>query len=155
MMIDWFFPEWVLRWLRGFFRFRLPSSGIVWNNWDEKLLHSHFGKHWRWKLFHPKSSVSRHARSTNLELQTDNNNEPDSDLQRLWARDTKDLGVLEVFYFYFHLNFEIAICLTIILGYNVPHLFLTWNKTWFSCRRLAIKNNTCGIKINMPFENMI
>ena len=29
----------------------------------------------------------------------ENHNEPDSDLQRLWARNTEDLDALEVFYF--------------------------------------------------------
>ena len=40
-----------------------------------------------------------HAGSTNLERQTDNDNEPDSDLQRLWARDTEDLGTFEAVHF--------------------------------------------------------
>ena len=34
-----------------------------------------------------------------LERQTDNDNEPDLDLQRLSDRDTEDLGTLEVFHF--------------------------------------------------------
>ena len=37
-----------------------------------------------------------------MERQTDNDKEPDSDLQRLWAWDTEDFGALEVF---FHLSF--------------------------------------------------
>ena len=36
-----------------------------------------------------------------VERQTDNDNEPDSDFQRLWARDTDNLGALEDFYFIF------------------------------------------------------
>ena len=40
-----------------------------------------------------------------LERQTDNDNESDSDLQRLLARDTEDLGAIEVFYFQFHFIF--------------------------------------------------
>ena len=41
-----------------------------------------------------------------LERQTDNDNEPDSDLQRLWARDSKDLGALKVFYFIHFISFH-------------------------------------------------
>ena len=66
-------------------------------------LHCHFGKNCRLfisaKLFHPKSSVSRHAGSTNWNVKRTMIIEPDSDLQRFWARDTEDLGALEVFYF--------------------------------------------------------
>ena len=42
-----------------------------------------------------------------LERQTDNDNEPDADIERLWDRDTEDLGALEVFHFIsFHMVAE-------------------------------------------------
>ena len=43
-----------------------------------------------------------------LERQTDNDNEPDSDLQRLWARDTEDLGAIVVILFHFIAPFSIT-----------------------------------------------
>ena len=73
-------------------------------------LHSHFGKNWRLyisaKPFHPKSSVSRYAGSTNWNVKRTMIIEPDSDLQRLWARDTDDLGALEVFHSIFISHFK-------------------------------------------------
>ena len=51
-------------------------------------------------VFHPKSSCVPACWIYELEPQTDNDNEPDSVLQRLWARDTEDLGALEVFHSY-------------------------------------------------------
>ena len=89
----------------GFFGCGPPSSGIV------SLLrlifylnlHSHFGRNWRLyisvKPFHPKSSVSRQAGSTNWNVKRTMIIEPHSDLKRLWARDIEDLGALEVFHF--------------------------------------------------------
>ena len=82
MMINWLFPEWVLR-----FSVAAPSSGIVSLLWLKNLnLHSHFGKKLKTyyisaKPFHPKSSVPRHAGFTNWNG-NGNDNEPDSDLQR-------------------------------------------------------------------------
>ena len=105
MRINWLFTEWVPRWVKGLFRLRTPSSGIVSLSRLKNLnLQSQFGKkrelYISVKLFHPKSSVSRHAGSIyELKRQTDNDNESDSDLQRLWARDTEDLGALEDFHF--------------------------------------------------------
>ena len=92
------------RWVKGLFRLRPPNSGILSLLRLKNLnLHSHFGKNWRLyisvKPFHPKSSVSRHAGSTNWNVKRTMVIEPDSDLQSLWARDTEDLGALEVFHF--------------------------------------------------------
>ena len=101
---DQLFPEWIQRWVNGLFRLQPPSSGIVSLLRLKNInLHSHFGKNWRFyistKPFHPKSSVSRHAGSTNWNVKRTMIIEPDSDLQRHWARDTEDLGALEVFHF--------------------------------------------------------
>ena len=56
-----------------------------------------------------------------LERQTDNDNEPDSDLQRLGARDTDDSGVLEV-YHYIHFHF-------ILFSLWMPQ----WMPQWMTC----------------------
>ena len=63
-------PEWVLRWVKGLFRLRPPSSGIASLLRIKHInIHSHFGKKWKLyisaKIFHPKSSVSWHAESIN------------------------------------------------------------------------------------------
>ena len=106
MMINWLFPEWFQGWVKGIFRLRPASSGIVSLLRLKNLnLHSHFGRNWRLyilvKPFYPKSSVSRHAVSTNRNVKRTIIFEPDPDLQRLWAWDTEDLGALEVFHFIF------------------------------------------------------
>ena len=78
----------VQRWVKGLFRLRPLSSRIVSLLRLKNLnLHSHFGKNLRLYIsvrpFHPKSSVSRHAGSTNWNVKRTMIIEPDSDLQRL------------------------------------------------------------------------
>ena len=106
MMINWLFPEWVQRWVKGLFRLRPPSSGIVSLLRLKKLnLHSHFGKKWRLyisaKPFHPKSSVSRHAGSMNWNVKLTMIIEPDSDFSAPLSSGHRGLRHIRSFSFHF------------------------------------------------------
>ena len=70
MMINWLFPEWVLGWVKGLFRLRIPPPPALklYPSWDEEIYNSTVISektlYISAKLFHPWSSVSWHAGNT-------------------------------------------------------------------------------------------